>query len=81
MSDHRDGLYSPTAVLSSTLTCGLCGARRRCTLEALVRSNRRGWPRCCGEVMTLTPVEPVEPAAHETATAAPGAPAAPVPRA
>jgi hypothetical protein len=36
----------------------MCGARRDCPLTALVRYARRGWPRCCGEVMILMPDAP-----------------------
>lgn len=55
MIANRDPRYDFTAALHSHLTCLLCGARRDCTLTALVRYARRGWPRCCGEVMILTP--------------------------
>jgi hypothetical protein len=63
MSPTRDPRYDFTAALHSHLTCPLCGTRRDCPLTALVRYARRGWPRCCGEVMILTPDEsaPGEP--------------------
>ena len=53
---HRlDTAHPRTSFLRNALTCGLCGARRDCSLVALVQHARRGWPRCCGEVMVLTP--------------------------
>lgn len=57
MSATRDPRYDFTDALHSHLTCPLCGTRRDCTLTALVRYARRGWPRCCGEVMILMPAE------------------------
>jgi hypothetical protein len=71
MSANRDPIYDFAAALHSRLTCPLCGSRRDCTLAALVRYSRRGWPRCCGEVMTLT--------SDEAAPAASSQPGEPLP--
>jgi hypothetical protein len=74
MSANRDPRYDFTAALHSRLTCPLCGSRRDCTLTALVRYARRGWPRCCGEVMILTSGEAAPAASAPPAEGHPVAP-------
>jgi hypothetical protein len=36
-----------------TLLCGTCGRQFPRTLEDLLIHTRVGWPKCCGETMTL----------------------------
>ena len=36
------------------LRCAQCGRVRWCPLRDVVRYARRGWPVCCGEVMSLS---------------------------
>jgi hypothetical protein len=36
-----------------TLVCGTCGKQFPRTLEDLLIHTRVGWPKCCGETMTL----------------------------
>lgn len=38
---------------SCTIICSECESTAECSLADLLRYARRGWPRCCGEVMSL----------------------------
>jgi len=35
------------------LVCHVCAKGRRVTPEQLLQYTSTGWPKCCGEVMTL----------------------------
>jgi len=35
------------------LSCDACGQFELCDPERLLAYSRTGWPRCCGQVMTL----------------------------
>ena len=35
------------------LRCGACRRTTACSPAQLLQYTRRGWPKCCGEVMTL----------------------------
>ncbi len=35
------------------LRCKQCGKSVPCTMSDLLTFSQRGWPKCCGEVMTL----------------------------
>ena len=35
------------------LVCSKCGSQTECDADGLLVYTRLGWPKCCGEVMTL----------------------------
>lgn len=43
---------------SSRLECPVCGRVIRSTEADVLRFVRAGWPRCCGETMTLSSEPP-----------------------
>jgi hypothetical protein len=59
----------------SLLRCLTCGNTVECRPADLLRMMQVGWPKCCGEVMTLfTPASPAEVAKTLTPPARPGLP-------
>lgn len=68
---------APEILPPRALYCFLCGGSQRYRPRDADRYARRGWPVCCGEVMSLYPV-PHEPGVRGTASQpAPGRASAP----
>ena len=52
MSDDASPQSAP-APADHRLRCLACGKTVECRPADLLRCTRTGWPKCCGEVMTL----------------------------
>jgi hypothetical protein len=58
------------------LMCHVCGRARDATIADLMTFIRLGWPKCCGEVMTLF-VETERPGGDSTPLEGPALPPIP----
>jgi hypothetical protein len=53
MADDPDPQLARATTPARILLCGTCRGVRICSPTDLLGYTKAGWPRCCGEVMTL----------------------------
>jgi hypothetical protein len=53
MSQSNEGAKPITTDRQRLLRCAKCGKTTECTPVELLEHITSGWPKCCGETMTL----------------------------